>query len=119
MAGENREQQRAPRYSVSIPAIMIDGRIPVTGVIENISSSGALLTHASERPEVNSQGRLRLTNLRMSLRTTGPDSIELPARVARHDLAGFAVQFIGASEDVHTLIERATSRSAPRASGHR
>ena len=119
VAGEKFERPRAPRYSVSIPAIMIDGTLLVTGVIQNISNSGALLTNASDRPEVSSQGRLRLTNLRMSLRTTGPDSIELPATVARHDPAGFAVQFTGASEDVHTLIERTLSQGTPRASGRK
>ncbi len=96
--------------------MLIDGTLLVTGVIQNISNSGALLTNASDRPAVSSQGRLRLTNLRMSLRTTGPDSIELPATVARHDPAGFAVHFTGATEDVQTLIERALSRSAPPAS---
>lgn len=111
MGAENRTE-RAQRYEVNIPAILIDGSLPVTGVIQNISSSGALLTNASDRPQVSAQGKLRLTNLRMSLRTTGPDSVELPAKVARHDPAGFAVQFVNAHEDVRILIERALSQGA-------
>ena len=107
MAGE---KERAPRYAVNIPAIMFDGTGILTGVVENISSSGALLTHAERRPDLSAQGRIRLTNLRLSLHTTGPDAIELPAEVARHDPAGFAVQFTGATDDVRTLIKRALSQ---------
>ena len=55
---------------------------------------------------VGAQGILRLMNLRLSLRTPGPDSIELPAKVSRHDPAGFAVQFTGPSAEVRTLIGR-------------
>ena len=103
MAGK---KERAPRYAVNIPAIMFDGTQFVTGVIENISISGALLTHAERLPDLTAQGRLRLMDLRLSLRTSGPDSIELPVKVARHDPAGFAVQFTGPSEDVRPLIGR-------------
>ncbi len=103
MAGE---KERALRYAVNIPAIMFDGTRILTGVVENISSSGALVTHAERRPDLSAQGRIRLTNLRLSLRTTGPDSIELAVKVSRHDPAGFAVQFTGSSEEVRTLIGR-------------
>ncbi len=103
MAGE---KERARRYAVNIPAIMFDGTRILTGVVENLSSSGTLVTHASARPDVGAQGRLLLTDLRLSLRTSGPDSIELPVKVARHDPAGFAVQFTGPSEEVRTLIGR-------------
>ena len=111
--------ERAPRFAVNIPAILIDGTLLITGVIENLSSSGALLTHASERPDVSAQGKLRLTNLRVSLHTTGPDSIELPAKVTRHDPAGFAVQFTGDDDGVRVLIERALSQGAIPGPGRR
>ncbi len=103
-------KRAALRYPVSVPAMLTEGALRVTGVVENLSSKGALVTHVSERPEVGTVGRLRLTNLRGSLRTSGADSLKITCQVVRHDPAGFAVVFLNGSDAVSELLDRAFAR---------
>ncbi len=77
----------------------------VTGLVETLSTKGALVTHVRERPEIGTVGKLRLTN-------TGADQIRLAAQVVRHDPAGFAVVFLGGTQKLRELIQRAFARGS-------
>ena len=90
--------------------MLVEGALRVTGVVQNLSPKGALVTNASERPEIGTVGRLRLLHLRASLRTSGADTLELGCQVVRHDPAGFAVVFLNGSDAVSGLLDRAFAR---------
>ena len=107
---ESHHRRGALRYGISIPAMLVEGAMRVTGVVENLSTKGALVTHATDRPEIGTVGRLRLTHLRQSLRTSGADHLQLTAQVVRHDPAGFAVVFLGSTQKLRELIDRAFAR---------
>ncbi len=98
-----------PRVSVSIPAMLVEGAMRVTGIVENLSAKGALVTNVSERPEIGTIGKLRLTHLRESLHQlrTKQNHLELTAQVVRHHPAGFAVVFLSNQEQVARLLLRA------------
>ncbi len=108
---EHQHKRGAVRYPVSIPATLVEGAMRVSGLVETLSTKGALVTHVSEQPEIGTVGRFRLTNLCQSVRTTGADRIRLSAQVARHDPAGFAVVFLSGTEKVRELLHRVQSRS--------
>ena len=107
---EHDNQRGAHRRPVSIPAMLVEGAVRVTGVVENLSTTGALVTNATERPEIGAVGKLRLTHLRASLRTSGLDQLRLAAQVVRHDPAGFAVVFLGGQEPIRELLNQALAR---------
>ncbi len=92
--------------------MLTEGELRVTGVAQNISESGALVTNVSEVPPVTTVGRLRLLALRTSLQTPGADSLDLPVIVTRHDPRGFAIEFLQCREKVSALLNRALSRGA-------
>ncbi len=108
--GEMRSKQR---YGVTIPALMRDAEGNVaTGIVENVSASGALLTNVTASIEVGTTGRLRLMNLSQALRTPSQETIELEAAVVRSTLSGFALRFLGATRVLEELLERAMGRGA-------
>jgi hypothetical protein len=82
----------------------------VTGVLENISIEGGLLTHATGNLDVGARGRARLMNLSATLRTPSQDVIEIEAEVVRRTLGGFALRFLGGTEVLRGLLERAMGR---------
>ena len=104
------DKRRGRRYPLSIPVMMYEGDFRVTGMTENLSAFGALVTDVSERPDVGTIGRFRLMALRSSLHTTGPNSLELVASVVRRQADGFAVEFLGSTERLRGLLDRALSR---------
>ncbi len=108
---EHEHRREALRHGVSIPAMLVEGAMRVTGVVENLSSKGALVTHVSEQPEIGTVGKLRLMQLRQSLRTSGADHLQLTAQVVRHHPGGFAVVFLSNTEQVRELIGRALARN--------
>ncbi len=108
---EHQHKRGAVRYAVSIPAMLVEGALRVTGLVETLSTKGALVTHVSKRPEIGTVGQLRLTHLCQSVRTTGADHIRVTAQVVRHDPAGFAVVFLSGTEEVRELLDRVHSRS--------
>ena len=112
MSQERAERRKALRFTAPIPAVLSEGALRVTGVIENLSQEGALLTHTSELPPVGTVGRLRLLHLQTCLRTAGPDTIDLSVQVVRHGSDGIAVEFLSSRERVRGLLERAFGRGA-------
>ena len=110
--GDGLERRAAPRYLTSIPATLLSEGTVVTGVLENISVSGALLTHATGDLQVGATGRLRVINLGEMLRTVCQDEMDLEAEVVRSELGGFALRFPNGSETLLGLLERAKGRGS-------
>ena len=109
---EYKHKREAPRHPMTIPAMLVEGAMRVPGVVENLSTKGALVTNVTERPEIGTVGQLRLTHLRQSLRTSGADQLQLTAQVVRHNSDGFAVVFLGGTRKLRELIQRALARSS-------
>ncbi len=109
-----KEKREKRRYRVSIPAMMRDatGGVLATGVLEDVSSSGARFTNASGNLEPGTRGVLRLMDLSLALRTVSDDVIELEAEVVRKELGGYALRFLDPARDLEALLERATGRRA-------
>ena len=107
------ERRSEQRHGVTIPAMMRDaeGNV-VTGIVENVSASGALLTNVSGSIEVGATGRVRLMNLSQALRTPSHETMELDAEVVRNTMAGFGVRFLGSTQDLEALLRRAIGREA-------
>ena len=105
------EMQRRPlRYLVAVPVVLEDATLRVTGTVYGLSSTGGHVANASSCPPVGTQLRCRLLKLRENLGTSGSDSIDLTARVARHTELGFAIEFREAAEIVEGLLSRALKR---------
>ena len=101
------------RYPVNVPAIFRakDGSVRATGVVENLSAGGALLTNATGDLEVGEAGVLRLMALSQSLRTTSRDTLELEAEVVHEGMAGVGLRFLGGTEYLVQLLDRTFGRS--------
>ena len=108
--GDNKRVQA--RFRVNIPAVMESQGAFLTGILENISASGALLTHPTGELDVGAQGLVRLMSLNQSLHTTGADSLELRGEIVRKELGGFAVHFQGDLAELERLLTRALGRRA-------
>ena len=104
------------RYRVNIPAVMESQGEFLTGIMENISATGALLTHPTGDLDVGARGLVRLMSLNQSLHTTGADSLELPGEIVRKELGGFAIHFEGDLTELERLLTRALGRRAIEAS---
>ncbi len=100
-------ETRERRYAASVPAQFRTplGEVIATGVIQNISASGALLSNCVEDLEVGTTGYLRLMNLSRGIQTPIPDSLELEAEVARNTMGGFALRFLGEPAAIAVLLE--------------
>ena len=98
------------RYRVNIPAVIESKGVFLTGILENISASGALLTHPTGELDVGARGTVRLMSLNQSLHTTGADSLELRGEIVRKELGGFAIHFQGDLAELERLLTRALGR---------
>ena len=108
------EKRAKGRFRVSIPVVMraATGGVLATGLLEDLSGSGARLTNATGNLEVGTRGFVRLTNLSQTLRTPSQDAIELEAEVVRREMGGFALRFLGPTQKLEVLLERAMGRGA-------
>ena len=106
------KEKREKRYRVSIPAMMRDetGGVLATGILEDLSGSGARLTNATGSLEAGTRGFVRLMNLSRTLRTPTQDAIELEAEVVQREMGGFALRFLGPTRELEALLERAMGR---------
>ena len=109
------DQRAVRRYGVAIPAIMDSEGQFLTGVLVNVSASGALMTNPGGSLEVGAQGVIRLTNLREALRTN-TESLRLEAQIVRKELGGFGIRFLGDLGELEQLLDRALGRIAIKAS---
>ena len=107
-----RERRAHVRYPVNVPAMFRarDGSVRATGIVENLSAGGGLLTNAAADLEVGESGVLRLMALSQSLRTTARDTLELEAEVVHRGMAGFGLHFVGEAEYLVRLLDRTFGR---------
>ncbi len=84
---ERREKRGAPRYRAAIPAVMESEGQFLTGVLENVSASGALLTNPTGSLEVGARCRIRLIDLADTLRTQ-TESLSLEAEIVTKEVGG-------------------------------
>jgi hypothetical protein len=110
MALPSDNKRAKERYRVNIPAVIVSEGAFLTGILENLSASGALLTHPTGDLDVGARGTIRLMSLNESLHTTGKDSLELPGEIVRKELGGFAVHFGGDHAELERLLTRALGR---------
>ncbi len=106
-----REKRGAPRYRAAIPAVMESEGQFLTGVLENVSASGALLTNPTGSLEVGARCRIRLIDLADTLRTQ-TESLSLEAEIVTKELGGFRIRFLGDLDELEQLFERALGRHA-------
>ena len=91
---------------------MESGSQVLTGVLANVSATGALLTNPHGDLDVGATGRIRLMSLSQVLRTAGADSIRLEAEIVRKEMRGFGIRFLGDRAELEALLMRAFGRSA-------
>jgi hypothetical protein len=107
------ERRAHVRYPVNVPAMfrVRGGSVRATGIVENLSAGGGLLTNATGDLEVGESGVLRLMALSQSLRTTSRDTLELEAEVVHKAMDGFGLRFLGEAEYLVRLLDRTFGRS--------
>ena len=111
---DSKEKRVKGRFLVSVPVLMRDatGGVLATGVLEDVSSSGARFTNVSGNLEPGTRGVLRLMDLSLALRTVSEDTIDLEAEVVRKERGGYALRFLAPARDLEALLERAMGRRA-------
>lgn len=105
------EKRGRPRYGAGIPAVMESERQFLTGVVENLSATGALLTNPTGSLEVGARGYIKLTNLGETLRTV-TESVRLQAEIVGKQPGGFRIRFLGDQDELDRLLQRAFGRHA-------
>ncbi len=103
------EHRVAPRYRLSIPALYTNDAFTGTGVVHNMSTSGALIGNATNLPTRGARLQIRLLALRTVLRLDGPNSLSLDAEVVRRTDTGFGVRFMGDTHEVARILDRVES----------
>ena len=101
----NDEGRVAPRYRLSIPASYRSDAFKGTGLVHNISTSGALIKNATRLPTRGTALQIRLLALRTVLRLDGPNSLNLDAEVVRRTDTGFGVCFVGDTHEVARILD--------------
>ncbi len=100
------ERRAAPRYRLSIPASYRSEAFNGTGLVHNISTSGALIEEATRLPTQGAALQIRLLALRTILRLDGPNSLNLDSEVVRRTDTGFGVCFVGDTHEVARILDR-------------
>ena len=108
MEGQTRVGRVAPRFSLGIPTrYQVSGEAPIgTGVIQNISKSGALVDDESCKAPVGSRIRLSFSLLPTS------QPVKLSAEIVRMADTGFAVRFRDLDPRNRQLLEAALPKVA-------
>ncbi len=102
----NDEHRVAPRYRLSIPALYRSKLFTGTGLVHNMSTSGALIGNATNLPTQGERLQIRLLALRTVLRLDCPDSLNLDAEVVRWTNTDFAVCFEGDTHELARILDR-------------
>ena len=102
----NDERRVAPRYRLSIPALYRNLAFTGTGLVHDMSTSGALIGNTASVPTRGTRLQIRLLALRTVLRLDCPDSLNLEAEVVRRTNTDFAVCFEGDTHDLARILDR-------------
>ncbi len=102
------QRRRGTRFTTTLNAHYDSGSEKGTGVLENISYSGALIENSSARPTVGSRVRVYVFVEPVDL--LAPASpYELLGRVVRHSFAGFAIEYEDTDPEVLQLVDKAAA----------
>ncbi len=102
----NDERRVAPRFRLSIPASYRSKGFTGTGLVHNMSTSGALIGNAASVPTRGAHLQIRLLALRTVLRLDCPDSLNLDSEVVRRTNTDFAVCFVGDTHELARILDR-------------
>ena len=108
----NDEHRVAPRYRLSIPALYTSNAFTGTGLVHDMSTSGALIGNTESVPTRGARLQIRLLALRTVLRLDCPDSLNLDAAVVRRTDTDFAVCFVGDTHELTRILDRVGARGA-------
>ena len=89
---------RAVRVRTRFETVYSAGREDGTGILANISYSGALLTETSLQPRIGSQVRVYILL---------SEPFEIVGKVARHVERGFAIEYSDLDPELRCLIDDA------------
>ena len=90
------------RIRTHFEASYSSGREDGSGILANISYSGALLTQVSVQPRLGSQVRVYVLLIEHS-------PFEIVGQVVRHVEDGFAIEFADLSSEVRDLVDEAAA----------
>ena len=93
-------KRRASRVRTRFETAYSAGREEGTGILANISYSGALLTDTSLQPRIGSQVRVYVLL---------SEPFDVVGKVVRHVEGGFAVEYAAVSQELGRLIDNAAA----------
>jgi hypothetical protein len=102
MANESSNRRRAGRVATQFESLYSAGRSEGTGVLADISYTGAMIEGATTKPEIGKQLRIYVF-----VQPVAP--FELVGLVVRHTEAGFAIEYPDMNEEVRRFVEDAAA----------
>ena len=94
------DKRRNSRIRTHFETSYSSGREDGSGILANISYSGALLTHTSIQPGLGSQ-------VRVYVLLSEDSPFEIVGQVVRHGEDGFAIEYADLSPELRRLVEDA------------
>ena len=94
------DRRRAARIRTRFETADSAGREGGTGILANISYSGALLTETSLQPRIGSQVRVYVLL---------SEPFDVVGKVVRHVEGGFALEYAAVSQELGRLIDNAAA----------
>ena len=102
MADEGSNRRRAGRVPTQFESLYSAGRSEGTGVLTDISFTGAMIEGASLKPEIGKA-------LRIYVFVQPVSPFEIVGTVVRHSEQGFAIEYPSLSDEVRRLVEDAAA----------
>ena len=102
MASDSSNRRRAGRVSTQFESLYSAGRTEGTGVLADISFTGAMVEGASMKPEIGKPLRIYVF-----VQPVAP--FELVGTVVRHTENGFAIEYPDVSDEVRRFVEDAAA----------
>ena len=92
------EQRRETRVQTRFESLYSAGRTEGTGILADVSYTGALILNASSSPEIGKQLRIYVF-----IQPVAP--FELVGTVVRHTEGGFAIEYSGQSDELKRFVD--------------
>ena len=102
MAEGSSNRRRAGRVPTQFESLYSAGRSEGTGILSDISYTGAMIEGASIKPEIGKPLRIYVF-----VQPVAP--FEIVGHVVRHTEQGFAIEYPDVSEDVRRFVEDAAA----------
>lgn len=103
------ERRRHARYTFDLPIVVRAAGFKGTWLVANLSSGGAWVMEATQRPDVGLKVSVHFVGLSESLRLSTGCQRDWDAQVVRVEQRGFALRFIGGELNLEELLDRARS----------